>query len=753
MTNTPLTEQQINLLKLGLKFTPTPTTNHTELMTDMKSFCRRLRLKEEFYDSDDETPTNEKQEGPLVRNKSKHMPKPRRNTMLDDCIDILTRAVKENPTEHKTRHKNLSHQQTKALTELQHNKAIIIKNADKGGAVCVMDKTFYATKINDMLNDDNTYMTIDQKKSNNTITKLKKLILKHKHCLMNQEIDYITNFENKESNLYGLPKIHKSKIINEAIFNQNSECITISNPTDLKFRPIIAGPSSPTSRLSQFIDLILKPIPPKTKSYVRDDIEFLSKLQRNLPADQKYTLVTYDVESLYTNIDHDLGIKAIEYWIDKHPECIDPRFTKEFISESIRFILENNTFHFDNKYFIQTKGTAMGTKMAPTYANLVLAFLEETLYENIRKEHGAEHATFIEMNFLRYIDDCFIIWPHTKYNLKEFTEKLNNMHPNFKFTIENHLEKIPFLDITVQLENNTVTTDIYYKPTDTHLFLPFNSCHPRHTKTSIPYSQARRICTIVDNKDTLMQRLHEMKTFFISRGYPTTLIDDSIKKSLSIPQHILRQTKTKQNEDILPFVFTHNPNNQNLTNEVRHTLDILKLDPRMGKVLHNTKFVPSKRQAPNLARLLTRAKFSYQQEETGSFRCGDKRCGNCKYMNETKTLRITTTNTHFHIKHRLTCKTSNVLYAITCQGCNEQYIGMTNNTLAKRFTIHRQQLNNPIYRQIGVSKHLDECSTKDIKFTVTPFFKITDDKTQGQTKETYFINKFKPSLNMLTLNN
>ena len=47
-------------------------------------------------------------------------------------------------------------------------------------------------------------------------------------------------------------------------------------------------------------------------------------------------------------------------------------------------------FHFDEKNFLQTKGTAMGTKMAPTYANLVLAYLEEIMYDELQSEKGSD---------------------------------------------------------------------------------------------------------------------------------------------------------------------------------------------------------------------------------------------------------------------------------------------------------------------------------------------------------------------------
>ena len=754
MSSKPLTKPQIDLLKLGLKFTPTPKANHTELETDVKTFCRKLRPNERFYKDDDtdnsDTEDSDEENDTLVRNKSNYNPNPNRNIMLDNCISTLSKVASQQPETHQQK-SNLTKQQQKALKELQGNEQIIIKKADKGGAICIMDKSFYVEKITEMLNDDSTYKQLETDEFNSIIKNLNKLTDKHSHCLKPEEIDYVTNFEMKESNLYGLPKIHKSQIIKNAITQQNSDYISIPNPSDLKFRPIVAGPVCPTSRLSHLIDILLKELPSQTNSYVRDDIDFLSKINRNLNPAHDNTLITYDVESLYTNIDHDLGIKAITFWLRKHPHLINQRFSEEFICDSIKFILDNNTFTFNNQHFIQTKGTAMGTKMAPTYANLVLAYLEEILYNKINSDKGEEYSDFIKRNFLRYIDDCFVIWPENKYDINFFTKELNSMHPNFKFVKENSKTHIAFLDIKILITNNKLTTDIHYKPTDSHQFLPFNSCHPKHTKTSIPYSQARRICTIVEDPQQLHIRLEEMKHFFLSRGYPQKLIEDSIAKALSIPQHILRQTKHKQSTDVLPFVHTHNPNNPNLTHIVRSTLETLKHDKRMKEVLAKTKFIPSKRQAPNLGKLLTRAKLTNTQTNNGSFKCQDKKCKNCKHMNQTQTLFIKSTGKTFTIKHHLTCKTQNVLYAITCTGCHEQYIGMTNNTLAKRFNLHRHHIKHPCYRKLGVSKHIAECSSQDIKFTVTPFFKITNDKTQGLTKEAFFIKQFQPTLNKLTL--
>ena len=46
--------------------------------------------------------------------------------------------------------------------------------------------------------------------------------------------------------------------------------------------------------------------------------------------------------------------------------------------ESCLFVLSNNYFIFDNQYYHQLTGTAMGTKFALPYACLTMGYLEDT---------------------------------------------------------------------------------------------------------------------------------------------------------------------------------------------------------------------------------------------------------------------------------------------------------------------------------------------------------------------------------------
>ena len=371
-----LSKDQIDVLKLGLKFCPTPKSNLMDVKADLKEFERKFRLKEQFLDS-------KNNDDSIVKNKSKFCPEKGKNRDLDAFFENLWNLeLKENTNVRD----NLTPKQRKALTDIQNNRNIIIKEADKGSSIVLMDLEYYRTKIQDMLDNETNYRHIDENIDKKITAKIRKLCSKYNTILTKKEQDYLIDFNSKTSNFYGLPKVHKSEEIKKAIEIQKAEYIELHNPEDLKFRPIIAGPACPTHRISNLTDILLQPFLQKIKSHVRDDIHFLNQIPNQTEPDT--ILTTFDVTSLYSNIPHELGKEAIRYWVEKHPEMLHPRFKGDFIIESLDLILNNNSFQFDDNNYIQILGTAMGTKVAPAYSTLTLAYLEEKLYEVIEQKYG-----------------------------------------------------------------------------------------------------------------------------------------------------------------------------------------------------------------------------------------------------------------------------------------------------------------------------------------------------------------------------
>ena len=101
-----------------------------------------------------------------------------------------------------------------------------------------------------------------------------------------------------------------------------------------------------------------------------------------------------DVVNLYTNIPHTFGLEALDYWLENHPESLHARFNKEFVLECAKFILQNNNMKFNNEFYNQIKGTAMGTIFAPTYSTLSMRYFEINLYSVCTFKYGKLLAGF-----------------------------------------------------------------------------------------------------------------------------------------------------------------------------------------------------------------------------------------------------------------------------------------------------------------------------------------------------------------------
>ena len=134
----------------------------------------------------------------------------------------------------------------------------------------------------------------------------------------------------------------------------------IHKPTPVG-RPIISGCDGPTERISAFVDHLIQPIAQKQASYLKDTTDFLNFIEKTkLP--KSTILVSMDVTSLYTNIPQEEGITTVcEAYEEFYEE--NPSITTRYLREMVSLILQENSFQFSGKDYLQTHGTAMGTKM------------------------------------------------------------------------------------------------------------------------------------------------------------------------------------------------------------------------------------------------------------------------------------------------------------------------------------------------------------------------------------------------------
>ena len=260
--------------------------------------------------------------------------------------------------------------------------------------------------ISDHLNDETTYKMVEANCDAKVMKGIAKIIEKYKDNLTKKEKEYLTSFSYNTSNFYGLPKIRKSNLIQNAIKEQEKEYVHIGS-SDLKLRSIVACSVCPTRPLSNLINILLKPFLLHVKSYVKKNLDFFSKCSRENYEDT--LIVTFDVVKLYTNIPHTFGLVAQDYWHENHPESLHAKFNKESVLEYAKLILQNNNTKFKNEFYNQIKGTAMGTIFAPTYVTLSMGYFEIKLYSVCTFKYGELLVEYIKENRNRFLDDCYAV--------------------------------------------------------------------------------------------------------------------------------------------------------------------------------------------------------------------------------------------------------------------------------------------------------------------------------------------------------
>ena len=119
-------------------------------------------------------------------------------------------------------------------------------------------------------------------------------------------------------------------------------------------------------------------------------------------------------------------------------------------------------------------------------------------------------------------------------------------------------KELLFLDILIKRNDGKMWMNLCFKLTDIRGYFPFWPSLSNHCKECIPFTLARRICTIVVNKQQELRQLSELKENLKKHDYPDNIITNGIKKVLETPQDELTKLKEKQIYEVLSFISTFN---------------------------------------------------------------------------------------------------------------------------------------------------------------------------------------------------
>ena len=247
-------------------------------------------------------------------------------------------------------------------------------------------------------------------------------------------------------------------------------------------------------------------------------------------------------------------------------------------------------------------------------------------------------------------------------------------------------------------------TDLHVKPTDRHQYLHFSSAHPNHTKRSVVFSQTLRISRLCSNESDFEWNKEKMRSWFVKREYPEKLIDSEIRKVKFNIRETNRKNKSKNG---VPFIVTYHPLLNSLYGIIRKNLYLLNMDQRVKEVFSSQPMV-SFRSARKLSSYLVRAKLYPLERRVGSYKCRCNRCQVCRSITETDMFICNNDQRSYKINHSFDCNEKCLIYLLTCNCCQKQYVGQTVDIFRNRWNNYKDNARKFDRGEHCMQKHLYE---------------------------------------------
>ena len=198
-------------------------------------------------------------------------------------------------------------------------------------------------------------------------------------------------------------------------------------------------------------------------------------------------LHSHDVSAFFTSVPVDKALDVIREKLEEDQTLQDRTSgIRHDIIRLLRLCLKCMYFLFQGEYYLQINGAAMGSPVSLILCNLYMEYFEK------RALAMARHPPRL---WRCYVDETYTIMK--KAHTQEFTEYLNTVDPDIKWTMEGEVETVvtedagdevvwdrvekalAFLDTwSVIFPDGSIKTKVFRKETHTNQYLNFGSNHP-----------------------------------------------------------------------------------------------------------------------------------------------------------------------------------------------------------------------------------------------------------------------------------
>jgi hypothetical protein len=537
---------------------------------------------------------------PQIYLKNRSWNPPPASTTIEHNLTLFEKSLKKhcNILSKKYQNTNLSNLtplQSNALRKLRDDEMIIVKPTDKNLGPAIMDKEDYINKVMTKHLSTNDYLRLTKQEALSKLSQLKdtlkNLITNNHNSLSQPELIYFQRGLKNQHRIplfYGLPKVHKNPIsLCPVVSTTNSLLAIFSNWLDFRMKELLPLIQSYT----------MKELLPLIQSYTKNSTDIIQDL-KELMLPENATLFSADAKSMYTNIDTSLGLETLKDFLLENSTGISTSFPTNLFLQIMELVMRNNIFSFQDTYWLQTSGTAMGTPVACAYATTTYGHYENSiLLPNFKSNL---------LYYRRYIDDIFGIWIPTTSGSKSETwesfKKQLNGWGNLKWVIEEPSLNTNFLDLTLSISESKILTKTFQKDMNLYLYSPASSAHPPSCLKGLIMGDMRRYW-IQNNKDDFEAILSKFILRLMKRGHKIEnlipiLMQAAASLNSSVTQHHLSSSNDIQT---LYLHWSYHP----------HGIQRTKLrqlyNEYLAPVLNYDKMVIAMSRPRNLKDLLTKA--------------------------------------------------------------------------------------------------------------------------------------------------
>lgn len=446
--------------------------------------------------------------------------------------------------------RNVNRKAVASLIYYLKDRQLLTVKADKNLGLCILDKSRYIELMTTYLHSSD-FQRLSAADAWHRIREVKQHI--HQDCDAYFPEDYLGRrghihryitekvMSPKPISPYALLKVHK------LTYQQ------IIDGTIPSIRFIAPCFNAVTEAASRYLDAEVRPLFTSRSPYNLADSVSLIRLLESKRYTHSVALSVYDVEALYPSIPIIDGLCSLDLFLH---ECRIPFVTINFLMRLARHVMQVAIYRYAGQFFLQRKGTAMGSPFAVAFANIFLYMLEKELV----------HSWSIDGRLLLYkrlIDDIFVVFSHRDHAVP-FWSAWNKLHKDIKVTGCISTDSVVMLDLTIYkgtLFSQTGYLDLklYQKPLNRYAYIPFSSHHPLSSKSAWLNSELRRY---VKNNSHFEGYLRDRRSFIVrllARKYPISLITKACarvsyaRRSLYLEPSI-RRTRPRRPIMIVPHL-------------------------------------------------------------------------------------------------------------------------------------------------------------------------------------------------------